>query len=708
MLYIQATPQTQFVVKPQSGDQLIQHVNHAFKQYHSILALSHSPLAHSPLVAPALIRDSALPTEDERGNALRLVLQWAVSMLAPEPPGYPLGEFRPYDDPSWRDPRWWRYNILRHRYLEPLHPDEFVEGGRYTETLIALTGISTADALFDERNRAISEVAAWLRQQLTNGGADDVIRHMALEDALRPTQGRVEAQTLLGIAAMFEEPFPRAWLTQMAKEEHVAGIEASLAYLISRRLLLTDQDGAHVWLPAPLQTYVYNHQPEELRRRRGRQAARLYAESGAPLHAIEHWQKAGQWSIAAKTILNFTPEAIQELPIDTVCDLLGCFTASHLDADQWYALQILLCDLTMRLGRREEALTACRRALQAARRPQEQARAYRRIGKLYEQHNQLLALSYYQQAEERFDSTDPELAILLKDRAWCAMLRREWSLAEADLSRALASAPEQVGDIRADVYAALAYLNSKQRHFDQAVIFARQALALREERGSLPQIADSYNNLGVLYSEMPDYPSALAAFHEALTMFQRISNQERVVGALVNIGMIHHLNGRLRQAVASYREALALCTAINAHLITVRAYSNLAEALAELGEDTEARECWSEGYQISLESAFEDEIRYLEELRAKFPALQAVETAQEPFAAPESVDLSTGLDSVAQHAISIAVRAGSVTPKVLMEVANISKPTATRRLTELVRRGCLRPLGKGRATAYVPSSSITV
>ncbi len=114
-------------------------VNDALKEYDSVLSLARLPLANSPLVAPLLVLDDVSPTAEERGHALRLMIRWAVERLAPAATLYPFGSERPFDDPSWSDSRWWRYNILRHRYLEPLHPDQFVEGGRYTETLIALT-----------------------------------------------------------------------------------------------------------------------------------------------------------------------------------------------------------------------------------------------------------------------------------------------------------------------------------------------------------------------------------------------------------------------------------------------------------------------------------------------------------------------------------------------------------------------------------------
>ncbi len=156
------------------------------RAYHSTLALSRSALANSPLVHPTLVKDEASPSAEERGQGLRLVLQWAVNQLAPGPTEYPLGEHRPFDDPTWRDPHWWRYNILRHRYLEPLHPDDFIGGGRYTESLIALTGISSSDAFFDERNRAVRDLADRLRQQLIDGQADRELQRLALQEALLP------------------------------------------------------------------------------------------------------------------------------------------------------------------------------------------------------------------------------------------------------------------------------------------------------------------------------------------------------------------------------------------------------------------------------------------------------------------------------------------------------------------------------------------
>jgi tetratricopeptide (TPR) repeat protein len=677
-----------------------EHVNGAFKSYQSILALSRSPLANSALVAPALVRDAVSPTADERGHALRLVLQWAVGLLAPEPPAYSLGAPRPYDDPAWRDPRWWRYNILRHRYLEPLHPDEFVEGGRYTETLIALTGIPSADTFFEERNRAIREVAAWLRQQLTGDVAGEALQQMALEQTLRPLQRRPAARALLDIAATFEGVFPRALLIQLAEEERVAGVDAALAYLTAERLLRTDEPGADLWLSPVLQVYLYERQSEELRRRRHRLAARHHATLHEPLLAAHHWQLAGQWPAAAEVLFAAAAELVDELQIGELRDALLRFRPDHLATDQWRATQVLLSDLAARLGQREEALAACRAALKAAHTAQQQAQIYRRMGKLYEQHNQLHALNYFHQAVERFSEDDPELVALLKDRAWLHILRREWQSAEADLALALARAPAPAREIRADIYDALASLNRDQQRFTQAVEFARNALALREELGNLPRIADSFNNLGLLYSAIGDYANALAAFDEALATYRRIDNRERTAGALLNIGTVHHLAGRRREAVAAYADCLAIGETLDLRLITVRAHYNLAEALAELGDDTTAQQHWRTAYQLSLGAGFDDEVRDLEALRERFPALQTLDDASLAIQS-EQAPAETAFEADERHVLAIVGRDGSVTPKTLMAELHISKATATRRLTDLVRKGYLHPHGKGRATTYL-------
>jgi tetratricopeptide (TPR) repeat protein len=677
-----------------------QHVNSAFRNFHSILALSRSPLADSALVMPALVRDARSPTADERGHALRLLLQWAVGLLAPAPPTYPLGADRPYDDPTWRDPRWWRYNILRHRYLEPLHPDEFVEGGRYTETLIAITGIPSSDTFFEERNRAIREIAAWLQQLETDTLPNQALQQMAIEDALRPLQQQPSAHILIDIAATFDDVFPRTLLLQLAQAEHVAGVERALTYLTRQRLLRTDDQGADLWLSPALRAYLSGHQPEEQRQRRHRQAARHYETAGEPFEAAQHWQRAGQWETARRSLFAVAGGMVDELRISELIDALMKFRSTDLAPEQWRETQILIADLSVRHGQREEALTACRRALKATCAPQQQARIYRRMGKLYEQHNQSFALSYYQQAEAHLADADSELVTLLKDRAWLHIVRREWDYAEADLARALAQVSIQDHEARADIFDALASLNRQQQQFEQAGMFARQALALREELGNLPRIADSFQVLGLLYSATNDFTDALAAFDEALVIYRKLDNQERMANVLLNVGMVHHLAGHLSAAMVVYNDCLQIADALDLRLIRVRVRYNLAEACAELDEADAARGYWRTGYDISLAAGFDDEVRRLDVLRDRFPLLHAVSVAPSTDAQAQAVTATPLCAEASHRALVIAHSEGGVTAKALMDATGVSKATATRQLADLVRQGLLHAQGKGRATTY--------
>lgn len=669
--------------------------NDAIKQCHSVLALSRSPLAATPLIAPALVLDELSPTADERGRALRVVLNWAVAQLAPSAIAYPAGVFRPWDDPTWRDPHWWRYNILRHRYLEPLPPDDFVEGGRYMETLLALTGISSIDTLYDERNRAVRSVAEILQQQMATRAADAELQRMALVEVLGPLAGEPVARTLLSMAAIFDDIFPRVLLLQMADDEGVTEATSALERLIERRYLLSGDKGANLWLAAPLRTWFAPQEPRQRAAARHRFAARYFRNDNDPLPAVRHLQAAGQWGEAAELLLCNWALA-EEWKSSTLRDLLKAFPAGRLPPERWRAVQLQLADLESAAGASDAAIAACRAALKASGAPAAQAQCYRRLGKLYEKRNPIHARSYYRHAEERFPADDPELVILLKDRGWLHILRGAWLEAAHDLERALALAPSTHSLLRADVLDALASLSRNQGQLATAIDYAQQALGLREELGDLPQVAKSLGNLGLLYARTEGFAHALAAHREAMDIYARIGNRELVATAWLNIGMTQHLAGDRLDAVNAYRNCLQICREVHVPLAEVKALYNLVEAELELGEHDGACSCWLRGNELAHLHAFDDQVRYFETLAREHPAL----TRLLPTSRPVTPYTPFDADPESVHALEIARRNGQVTPRALMEEASVSKATATRRLGDLVLRGLLVKHGDGRSTVY--------
>jgi len=682
--------QTEQFVDPLSSAALLPHVTEALRVCQSLLALSRSPLANSPIVAPALVKDDLSPTAEERGAALRLALRWAVEKIAPAPPSNPWGVARPFDDPTWRDPRWWRYNILRHRYLEPLHPDEFLAGGRFTETLLGLTGISSADAFYDERNRAINEVVEWLRRQTTDAAPRDELQQLALREALAPLAKLPPASQLLAIAATFDDVFPRAHLRDLAARAGIPNADAALDRLIALRFLLTGDGGANLWLAPPLRAHLYARQPAAELQHWHRLIAAYDAAQGQLFSAVRHYQRGGQDARAVQLLRSAVDILTQETPPGALIELIHALNLRRLESGDRYAVHLLLADLLARTGQPEAALAACRQALQAAQAPVEQARAYRRIGKLYESRNQQHALRYYQQAIERFPADAPELAEALKDRGWLHFLRQDWPHAEADLLGALEVAPAAARSLHGAIYDAMANLYRKSGDHARAVSNAELALALREEDGDLLGVAKSHGNLGLLYRASGDYAHAIAAYSEAMTTYARLGHQELVAVALLNIGAAHFLAGDVTEAVRRYQASLEISRALGLPLLEIKAHYNLAEAYA-VRDSAAAHTHWELGYHLCRQHAFDDQAQDFIVLRATL-ALPPSATAATP--PPDALDR----EEVA--VLELARRQQKLTAQQLVEALHVSRATATRRLAALVEKGLLQMEGKGRGVHY--------
>lgn len=682
-------------------------VNDAFKQYNNVLALSRSPLAATDLVAPALVFDDVTPTAEERGRGLRTVLRWAVEQLAPAPPRFPIGQFRPLDDPTWRDPLWWGYNILRHRYVEPLHPDDFVEGGRYTETLLALTGISSADLFFGERNRAVRTVAEILARQQSSRAADAEVRRLAVGEACAPLAGQRQARALLGIAAIFDAVFARELLEKMAVAEGIADARPALGWLVEHRYLLAGDDNRQLWLGPALREQVRGEQPPGTLRLRHERAGASLARQGNPLAAAYHFQRAEHWAAAADQLLRPAARHGEWIPAD-LRPLLDAFPAGEPDPPRRRRLNLLRIDVYVALGDVDAAIAAARAGLADAPPPAQRAEFHRRLGKLYEKRNPLHALNYYDQAAAGLADDDPALPVLLKDRGWLHILQRDWARAAADLTRGLALTRADQPALRADLLDALASLHRNQKQYAAAIDDARQALALREASGDLLAVAKSLGNLGLHYTGAGAYADAVAAHREAMNTYRRLGNKEMMATAWLNIGMAQHLAGDRSAALAAYQACLALSRAINLPLAEVKALYNLAEAGAELEQFDAAGGYWQQGMEAAQRNQLDDQVRYFTELAATYPQLGAAPpdaAASSPgptlsMPAPAAAMLSPDEERI----VALARQYGQLTPRLLMDELDVSKPTATRRLRELTEKGLLTVYGKGRATSYAPAA----
>jgi tetratricopeptide (TPR) repeat protein len=674
----------------------------AFSSYGSLLELSRSLLAHASLVDPALVLDDLEPTPDERGRALRVVLQWAVGHLAPSLPRHPLGTHRPFDDLTWQDPMWWEYNILRHRYLQPLSSDaqESLGTKGFTEALIALTGIPGKDRFFELRSRAIRAVTRRLRQQMVSHRADDEIRQAALEDLMADLRKRRPAWRLMGLAATFDTVFSRRYLLELARDEGMVNVHAVLAELLANRFLQQGDGGASLWVSPILRPRLRAAQPPNVMGIRHRRVANYYREHGQFLQAAWHLYMARRFAEAARTLVRVAPSLVEELQVEEVVGVLRLFRVGQLERCLWFEVQKLLSDLLVRLGEYEEAIEAAREALKAAGDTLQQARIYRRLGKLYEERSQWQALDYYRRAVERLPRGDPEMVDVLKDRAWVHIHRQEWESALSDLEWALETLPPEDWLREADVHNALASLYRQQEEYEDAVRHAQRALALREEHADLRQLAESWSNLGLIFAGMGDLRSATQAYGEALRAFEGLDLPEAIATVQLNMGMALHLVGQPEEALPYYRVSLQAFADLDLPLGQAQTYYNLAEASLALGRVAYARDCWRQGHEVAAQAGLEGELRWLEDLKRDNPELQSPLTGDEGGSALPSPH-GEGLMPEEQVALRLVREEGNVTARRLMEEASVSKSTATRRLCHLLDLGLVERRGKGRSVCYV-------
>ncbi len=667
--------------------ELTTELSQAFRRYHSLLDLSRSPLAHSALVEPALVRTPA-PTADERGRALRVVLRWAVNRLAPALPPPDPPDFA---DPFWRDPHWRNYIILRYRYIQPLSADDIEDLGCATlnQALLNLTGLISERNLFDERNRAISQAAELLREQLIHHASDDELRRMAVEEICQSLQASPQTFALLELAATFRGAFPREWLLQLAKHEHLPRPTAAIDRLVRERLLAEGDAGASLLMPPALQKYLHARQTAGDLLRRHRLAAEFYVAGHDPLELAWHLHQSGQYAQAAQVLLQAADELISELQLTELRDALLQFSQNQLPPQLWCETQTLLADLLWKTGDREGALAACRRALQVTAEPTRQAHLYRVLGKLHEDHNPLIALGHYTKADRLFASDDAERPTLLKDRAWLHIHRGEWAKAQADLELALRLA-EALPDSpqsrrqRADIHNAFSGLYRRQERYDLAIAHMQEALALRETLGDAALIADSHNSLGLIYAEMSEPENALRAYSEAMRIYQKMGYQERIASTNLNLGGAHYYAGRYDQAIGLYHAGLELFTQLNLPRGQAEAHYNLAEAHLAQGEIELARYYWQAGIEINRREGLNLQEQF-DELGKKLD--QAASAA--------SMAVSDLLLPKEQQTLDIARREGHVTTARLV-AQGFSRADAKRILKRLTDRGLLVKVGKGR------------
>ncbi len=671
-----------------------------FNAFHRPEMLAASPLLGCQWIVRSMVSGEYADIR-EQARTLQAALKWVVEQLAPDSPEHGFGTIRPLDDPTWTDPAWWSYNLLRHRYIEPIFPDDYFEDTRLTGTLIALTGISGRSAYYTELKRALTRAGAVIRDEMSEPRSSRIIQRRLLagmQDELSRFPG---ASAVLGIASVFFRAFPRRLLQEMAETESVSGSFQAIEYLLTDCCLLELDDRTHLLLPPVLREYIDARQSAAVLKIRHAIAAKHAQESGQVSDWIHHLQHSGDQSAACRLLLDNWGTLGSRCSFDELIEILDGFPPGSLSVED--RIQVLICKGShlIRFGHFEQA-----RELFLDMRHHAETAEFRQLSLIFLGHvcgniDPESASRYFAAAEA--ESVDDSLfaRFLYSSMGRFHLSRNEIDKAESYLLRALAAPEHHLLKFTSVLLFALTDLYLLKGETEKALKFAGDLVTYAESERDAHLSALALGTLGKVHMERGAWDQALRYLGQSETLHRKRFNLNEIARIRVFVGMIHHRSGCLEEATIAFEDALECYERLGiGSKERVNVHMELAQLYAERSLAAEARMHWKaasrQAGQLGLHKAMFDQ---LNRLRDTLPALQDL---------PKSGQLpSSGTDPLQKTALELAARAGWVTSGDLIVAAGIGRTKAFSVLSNLAAAGRLVKSGRGRATRYMPMNDTT-
>jgi two-component sensor histidine kinase len=165
-----------------------------------------------------------------------------------------------------------------------------------------------------------------------------------------------------------------------------------------------------------------------------------------------------------------------------------------------------------------------------------------------------LALQAYQHAGDttRVIRTKINLAIYYKDQE---LYPEALNLA---LEAALALEKEPPDKSLGSCYNTIAVLYGRLKNTEQALLFHRKAIEIRQQIKNQSGVAQSYNNIAILFAETNQYDSALKYYQLAMDIKRDLKDPGEIASTLHNLGELALFQNQLQQAQSYLQESLRL------------------------------------------------------------------------------------------------------------------------------------------------------
>lgn len=657
------------ILLAESEEKLRSGVAEALKLYREgdLLTLSTVALAHTSLVESCFLSGEPI-TPDARGRMMGSLLRWAVDKV------------RPSGQPSWTQPAWRAYNILRHFYLEAMRASSLAEAMAVAE-----------QTLYQWRPQAIAALTRLLREELAAPADAQTRKHYALAD--RYARHTPPEQQLLRIVAVFPHAIPATLLHQLAATFQLTTVTQSVGALVAAHLLISSEEGARLVVQPEARGYLLTLLHPQERQTLHRAAGDYYTHQGDFLEAARQLRLGG-WSEAAATLLVEQRRAIiDNLQIEELGELVAQFRAVELSPGVWARLKIVAGEIAEFTRDLDSALAEYQQALNA---PDlhTKATAYYHRAKAFAHKNIDESLAHYAYGIHLLaqDNGRPENATLLVhmyiQRAWIFIqVRPDLGRAELDLNEARRRIDPADRRLWCDLYNALGEFYHRKGQPEESVQHYWQAWLAANEVRDGERMSQTAHNLGLVYrDDLRQYDQALDYLQRSADLARQTGNHQMEGLCAMSIGVCYFWLTRFAEAIASYTSAAEIFEGTGNRTLLTRTEYGLAEAYAELGDLPTARRYFEEGLTIAQELGDAGAIADFAEFARQYP--QVVQTPKM-------------WSSRQQQALDYVQQQAGITNRAYQQLTGVSQKQAVRDLNELVEGGMLTRIGNGRATRYV-------
>ncbi|MGB0389351.1 MAG: hypothetical protein ACPGWR_31395, partial [Ardenticatenaceae bacterium] len=423
-----------------------------------------------------------------------------------------IGELRPDGEHEWMDRQWRNYNVLFFPYIEEMRVNKLAQK----------MGFSEQNLYQRLRPKAMKALTKGLARELKT--KQNVQERQNYAIAARCARHSAQERQLLNMACIFRGAIPRPLFYELAEEDGISNISASIGPLLTANLLRSLDEGRKIESHPEIRAYQLTLLSPDERLRWHRAAGESYQRRDDYLEAAYHFRRLDNEEgvqLAAQTVIEHQTSITNQHPMEELSQFVAQFSRHELPDAQWYPLKIVAGDLALALKNVDHAIDEYGQAL-AAPEIQTKALAYYRRAEAYKRNDldQALAHSAYSiklleqsTRSSRLGSASLLLTQIYIDRAWIFIQERQ-DLAQAE--QALRRAQEIPGhdrEIEAKLHNAWAglYVRQKDQKENQKVIDHRlQAWLAAEETQNLELKMKMAKNLGYDYAELrQEYAKAL-------------------------------------------------------------------------------------------------------------------------------------------------------------------------------------------------------